>query len=46
MLSNGKVADGNASSLAANAGMALPAATSAGIRLKAARRVIDMITSR
>jgi hypothetical protein len=45
MLSNGKVADGNASSLAANAGMALPAAISA-VRLKASRRVIDMITSR
>jgi len=45
MLSNGKVADGSESSWTVNAEIAFPAATSAGIRLKAARRVNDMLTS-
>ena len=44
MLSNGKVADGSESSLAANARNCVSCRYQRGIRLKASRRVIDMIT--
>jgi hypothetical protein len=45
MLSNGKVAEGSESSWAANAGIAFPAAISAGMSLQTSRLVNDILTS-